>query len=103
MLDSYSSYSAGGRTRSDIAVMLARDFMFLSQQQAPQQHQQAPAAAQQNSFLGSGQQNQPTNSSAPSGMSVFGLPSIAMNTQNSPALTPIPMPGTADSMSIVSN
>lgn len=102
MLDSYSSYSAGGRTRSDIAVMLARDFMFLNQQ-TPQQQQQAPPTTQQNSFLGNGQQNQTNNAPAPSGMSVFGLPSIAMNTQNSPALTPIPMPGTADSMSIVSN
>ncbi|KAI2513965.1 hypothetical protein MHU86_349 [Fragilaria crotonensis] len=33
MLGSYSSYSAGGRTKSDIAVMLARDYMFLVQQQ----------------------------------------------------------------------
>merc|ERR1712151_1010151 len=33
MLDSFSSYSANGRQRSDIAVMLARDFLFMSQQQ----------------------------------------------------------------------
>lgn len=35
MLSSYSSYKAGGRTPADIALMLARDFMFLSQQQQP--------------------------------------------------------------------
>jgi hypothetical protein len=33
ILGSYSSYSAGGRTKDDIAVMLARDFMFLVRQQ----------------------------------------------------------------------
>ena len=100
MLDSYSSYSAGGRTRSDIAVMLARDFMFLNQQQ-PAQQQQAPP--QQNNFLGLGQNHTSSSASAPTGMSVFGLPSTATSIQNSPALTPIPLPGTADSMSIVSN
>jgi len=31
LLDSYSSYTASGRSRSDIAVLLARDYMFLSQ------------------------------------------------------------------------
>jgi hypothetical protein len=30
MMDSYSSYAAGGREQADIAVMLARDFLFLS-------------------------------------------------------------------------
>ena len=39
MLSSYSSYKAGGRTPADIALMLARDFMFLSQQQSHQQQQ----------------------------------------------------------------
>ena len=58
MLSSYSSYKAGGRTPADIALMLARDFMFLSQQQQqssapsphgnhqfsqPAQYQQQPA------------------------------------------------------------
>lgn len=128
MLESYSSYSAGGRARSDIAVMLARDYMFLSQQQQqqqamqPAQHQHAqvmqqpaqhqhtqvmqqPAQQmpQQNNFLGLGQQGQMNSAPAPSGMSLFGLPSTATSIQNSPALTPIPMSGTADSMSIVSN
>jgi cell wall-associated NlpC family hydrolase len=104
MLDSFSSYSAGGRSRSDIAVMLARDFMFLSQQQ--QQLYVAHAAqpvAQHNGFLGLGGQQHQINAPVPSGMSLFGLPITTTSIQNSPALTPIPMPGTADSMSIVSN
>ncbi|KAL7471052.1 hypothetical protein ACHAXS_011328 [Conticribra weissflogii] len=37
ILSSYSSYKAGGRTRPDMALMLARDFMFLNQQNQPQQ------------------------------------------------------------------
>lgn len=99
MLDSYSSYSAGGRSRADIAVMLARDFMFLSQQSQPsqQQHHQ-----QSNLFLGLGQA-QLNNNPGSSGVSLFGLPSTSTSLQNSPALSPIPMPKTADSMSIVSN
>lgn len=36
MLTSYSSYKAGGRTRQDIALMLARDFMFMNLQSQPQ-------------------------------------------------------------------
>mmetsp|Transcript_16405 Transcript_16405/g.24059 ORF Transcript_16405/g.24059 Transcript_16405/m.24059 type:complete len:829 (+) Transcript_16405:112-2598(+) len=36
MLDSYSSYTGGGRSPSDIALLLARDCMFLTQQ-----HQQS--------------------------------------------------------------
>jgi hypothetical protein len=104
MLDSFSSYSAGGRSRSDIAVMLARDFMFLSQQQQQLHvsHASQPVA-QHSGFLGLGGQQHQMNAPAPSGMSLFGLPSTTTSIQNSPALTPIPMPGTADSMSIVSN
>lgn len=30
MMDSYSSYASGGREQSDIAVMLARDFLYVS-------------------------------------------------------------------------
>jgi len=37
MLDSYSSYSQGGRARADIGVMLARDYMFLCQLKNQQQ------------------------------------------------------------------
>ena len=40
ILSSYSSYKAGGRTRPDIALMLARDFMFLNQQPQKQLQQQ---------------------------------------------------------------
>ena len=42
ILSSYSSYKAGGRTRPDIALMLARDFIFLNPQaqQAHSQHDQ---------------------------------------------------------------
>lgn len=35
LLSSYSSYKASGRASNDIAVMIARDFMFLRQQQHP--------------------------------------------------------------------
>lgn len=31
MLDSYTSYSQGGRSKADIGMMLARDYMYLSQ------------------------------------------------------------------------
>lgn len=85
MLDSYSSYSQGGRPRADIAVMLARDFMFLSQQKS----------TRPSSFFSVGQglvngsQNQ-----ALSGYSVFDI-------HNSPTLGPIP--AVADALSIVSN
>ncbi|KAL3794767.1 hypothetical protein HJC23_012777 [Cyclotella cryptica] len=40
ILSSYSSYKAGGRTRPDMALMLARDFMFLNQQHQAQSQQQ---------------------------------------------------------------
>lgn len=100
MLDSYSSYSIGGREESDIAVMLARDFMFLNQQ------------PQLNSFFDNS--NIALNHEAPSepsvdlmtnstGMSLFGLPSTSFSLENSPALTPIPAPRNIDALSIVSN
>lgn len=84
MLDSYSSYSQGGRPRADIGVMLARDYMFLCQQKTAQ-----PA-----SFfsVGQGLVNS-TQNQALSGYSVFDV-------QNSPTLGPIPL---ADALSIVSN
>jgi hypothetical protein len=34
MLDSYTSYSLGGRSKADIGILLARDYMFLLQQPA---------------------------------------------------------------------
>lgn len=103
MLGSYSSYSSGGRTKSDIAHLLARDFMYLTQQhqqQQPQQHQQP--------FLGIGQSvTSQANSALSSGYSQFGMgpsaPSSAPSYQNSPALAPIPVPGIGlDCVSIVS-
>jgi hypothetical protein len=105
MLDSFSSYTAGGRERSDIAAMLARDCMFLSQQQQIQQHQQMQHQAGP-PFLGLGQSvlgGAASQSQSNTGLSLFGLPSTSSSLQNSPALTPIPVPGSVDSMSIVSN
>lgn len=97
MMDSYSSYASGGRDQSDIAVMLARDFIFLSQQQA-------------HSFFDAGQnfvqrdmQGQADTTSLNSGLSFFCLPSTRFSLENSPALTPIPAPGSIDALSIVSN
>ena len=58
ILSSYSSYKAGGRTRPDMALMLARDFMFLNQQhtsavmQQGQVMQQQQQQQQQQSFMG---------------------------------------------------
>ena len=102
MMDSYSSYSAGGRQRADIAVMLARDFMFLGQQNA--QRQQPAGFSIENPMMQGGAHA--ANMSAQSnttGLSLFGLPSTSSSLQNSPALAPIPLPGSHDSMSIVSN
>ena len=93
VLESYTSYLASDRDRSDIAIMLARDYIFLSQQQ-------------QNSFFGFSQGILAPGAIQPgdnSGLSLFGLPSTNSSLQNSPALTPIPAPGLIDSMSIVSN
>ena len=91
LLDSYSSYSAGGRQRADIALMLARDFIFLYQQQS-----HLP-------FLGLGPSMMSASASSHQavGMSYFGLPFTSL--QNSPALAPIPMMGNTDGMSIISN
>jgi len=95
ILDSYTSYASGGRERVDIAMMLARDYIFLSQQQ------------QAHTFLGYGSgimaPSGGQGASSSGGLSLFGLPSTSSSLQNSPALTPIPAPGTVDSMSIVSN
>ena len=93
ILSSFSSYTAGGRARADIAVMLARDYMFLGQQQQQQYGYQAQGMMSSAAPV-------PSNSS---GLSLFGLPSTSSSLQNSPALTPIPMPGSIDALSIVSN
>uniref|UniRef100_A0A7S0GI16 Uncharacterized protein n=1 Tax=Proboscia inermis TaxID=420281 RepID=A0A7S0GI16_9STRA len=47
LLDSYSSYSAAGRSTADIALLLARDCMFLTQQTAVSQSQQIMPRQQQ--------------------------------------------------------
>jgi len=58
MLDSYTSYSQGGRSKADIGIMLARDYMFLAQNnniQQQQQQQQQQSTLQANFFnLGQG-------------------------------------------------
>ena len=125
MLGSYSSYCAGGRSKNDIAIMLARDYMFLAQQQPPKQQQtpeflgrspsnsmmqQPPKQQQQQQtqeFLGRSPSNSMMQSNGPTlGYSFFGLgQSSGSNSSfhNSPALAPIPMSGSAgDSVSIVS-
>jgi hypothetical protein len=69
ILSSYSSYKAGGRTRTDIALMLARDFLFLKQSMQPQQQvatQQMQTMQQQPS--NNGQFLQQTFAPAPSQM-----------------------------------
>lgn len=86
MLDSFSSYSQGGRSRTDIGVMLARDYMFLCQQKTQQQQQQP--------FFSSGQgMVNNSQASALPGYSQFDV-------HNSPTLAPIAM---VDTSSIVSN
>jgi hypothetical protein len=82
MLDSFSSYSQGVRSRIDIGVMLARDYMFLCQQKSQQP------------FFSSGQ-SMVNNSQAAAlpGYSVFDV-------HNSPTLAPIAI---GDAMSIVSH
>ena len=103
MLDSYSSYASGGREEADIAVMLARDFMFLNQQ--PQAHSFLdPGAISLNGHQVSGALAPAAlPSNEPSGLSLFGLPLTSFSLENSPALTPIPAPGSIDALSIVSN
>jgi hypothetical protein len=109
MLGSFSSYSAGGRAKSDIAVMLARDYMFLAQQSPqlspphpPQQHAPSYHNLRQSESGNMMQQN----SQAP-GFSFYAMGSGASSSNasfhNSPALAPIPMSGNpGDSVSIVS-
>lgn len=43
MVGSYSSYASSGRARKDIALLLARDYMFYTQQRSPPQHASGPA------------------------------------------------------------
>ena len=60
LLSSYSSYKASGRDACDIAIMIARDYMFL-QQQAPTPHPAPQQQQQQQNLNFYGQQQQPQN------------------------------------------
>jgi hypothetical protein len=68
MLDSFSSYATGGRQRQDIALMLARDFMFVSQQlQMTLQQQQNPFLCHDNNLAAAA-------SSSNAGLQIFHMP-----------------------------
>ncbi len=88
MLDSYTSYSQGGRSKADIGIMLARDYMFLAQNNQQQPIQQQPQA--QANFFNLGQ-----GSSANLSGNSFDI-----DVHNSPMLGPI---STTDNLSIISN
>jgi hypothetical protein len=111
MVGSYSSYSAGGRAKNDIAMMLARDYMFLSQQVPQQQQIHQPQPSQFLSHLQSSTGNimsSATVNSSPPNFTFYhmGVSSSGSNPgfQSSPALAPIPMSGSlGDTASIVSN
>jgi len=90
MLDSYTSYSQGGRSKADIGIMLARDYMFLAQNNTNnsiQQHQQPPTQA---NFFNVGQGSSATLSGN----------SFEIDVHNSPMLGPV---STNDTLSIISN
>lgn len=104
MLGSFSSYTSGGRAKNDIALMLARDFVFLTQSQVHQPQQLLPQA---HSFLQVGQSVMMPPSSGSNHFSFFGIPSSANYSENSyhnsPALAPIQLSGNGtDTLSIVS-
>jgi hypothetical protein len=106
MLGSFSSYSSGGRAKSDIAVMLARDYMFLAQQ-PPQPQQQQLAPTYHNQRQSDSRNNLLQQNPQAPGYSFYsmgpGASSSNASFHNSPALAPIPMSGNAgDSVSIVS-
>ena len=95
MLDLYTSYSQAGRTKADIGMMLARDYMHMSQSNFNGNSQQS----QQANFFNLGQGVATNNASAPSH-----APSLSGNLEfevNSPLLGPLPM--SDGTMSIVSN
>ena len=90
MLDSYTSYSQGGRSKADISIMLARDYMFLAQNStnsAIQQHQQPPTQA---NFFNHGQGSLATLSGN----------SFEIDVHNLPMLGPV---SAQDNLSIISN
>ena len=75
ILSSYSSYKDGGRTRPDIALMLARDFIFLqeSKQQQTQQPVQVHQPVQQQQQFVQQQSYTTAQSQIPPPASPFGL------------------------------
>ena len=82
ILSSYSSYKDGGRTRPDIALMLARDFIFLqeSKQQTQQPVQVHQPNQQQQQFVQ--QQSYSTaQSQMPPPASPFGLAAASVMQQ----------------------
>jgi len=95
MLDSYTSYSQGGRSKADIGIMLARDYMFLSQNntiqpQQPQQQQPQQQQQMQANFFNLGQGSSATLSGN----------SLEFDIRNSPMLGPL---SANDTLSIISN
>ena len=107
VLASFSSYTGSGRPNCDIAVMLARDYMFLTQQQPHQMMGMGQTSHQGNNQVASMPSSHPP---APAynyyhppnnghGVHNGANPSY----HNSPAMAPIPVSGNgADSASIVS-
>mmetsp|Transcript_25197 Transcript_25197/g.51371 ORF Transcript_25197/g.51371 Transcript_25197/m.51371 type:complete len:470 (-) Transcript_25197:237-1646(-) len=93
MLGSYSSFTASGRSKGDIAIMMARDFMYLTQ-------------AQQQNNLSIPSKSLPVSATvtAPP-VHFYGAPPADFVYKNSPALTPI-IPSSSslnnDAVSIVS-
>ena len=100
MLGSYASYTAGGRAKGDIAIMLARDFMYLMQHHTSIQPPRTQFMPQSTVNL------TPHYNGSSTAYSVFNFGSSSdAQTQDhdSPALAPIPLSGNVnDSISIVS-
>jgi hypothetical protein len=95
MLDSYSSYSSGGRDESDIAVMLARDFLFMTHQQLPVSSSNVSSGSMREVSGPNGAQANST-----SGLSLFGQPFIRSSPENNPALILIPAEESFEPLSI---
>jgi hypothetical protein len=87
MLDSYTSYAQGGRSQSDIGIMLARDYMYLSQNNSVNQGA---------GFFNVGQGRASSHAQVPSLSGNL----LEFDVQNSPMLGPINI---NDALSIVSN
>jgi hypothetical protein len=92
MLDSYTSYAQGGRSQSDIGIMLARDYMYLSQSNTNQVGNQGSVAG----FFNFGQGRTASNAQVPSLSGNL----LEFDIHNSPMLGPI---NVNDALSIVSN